>query len=1040
MLRRALSLFLLAVSAVSVWAAGPAVTVVGTDLGDLAPIFSALQLEPRLVASVAEIPRDARSVLVLASDYPRPRVLSASECDALEGLVGLGARVFVEYATLAPGTTCCGLCPVSAPQRAIHQRLVVLRQMGGLAPEDLLEEHDGAFIAPGAPPPHAETLLEYDLAYGTYRRIPAPDRSAYTVTVDLGDVYELTGVSQRYGAGQPNYTPESVELWLSEESRQFSLVERLERDAMPETVRFGLERVRARYVRLVARKSRRSPVTDFLFMGEIEVMDGSGRNVAPGRPYELTSQGEQAAAYRDNGRKLTDGLVEGHYSDGLSVGFGTGAATEGQTLPAILRVPWERGLCVFSAPAISSYTTRNFRLQSRWEELWRQLVLDLMPAESRAAVASAYVPLEAHTEPRVWAEPGAEVKLSVRTVPGAQVAAVSAQQGELALGPEADGSLVARFVAAPGTDRIEVRAATETGQATQVVLFDCRSREDKYRQAVDRNMGWFSASGVLPAADGSQGIHSQVCMAWLDGGFQNPLGSPFRVDCNAMSAQAFYLYGRLTGEQRYLRLARNIADTVLSHQYTDETRPSLGGFPWLYENSDIIYFWDDNCRIGTALLWLYHWTGEERYLRGALLNAELFRQVAREDGCVHRHAISRGALDALGREAYRQYSDGADPDFRIMHWWTLAAVTGDETYAHLARLTTDTWVQQVGLRGASHAAFYAGAAPVRERLGKLAESFLADPAVAQHGMLTVHGGEYERAFVGDCGIATEDGEPLTDQIYGTPWYFRAAVRGWKASGDEACRRMAQTVGDYLVRIQFSSPDPRLDGCWMRGFDVQAWDYYGAPYDPQYGPYAAYTGWMNAIASEAFCWYLLDEPPFVPLQTDPRAAAMVEEVRKLSPSLVSDGPNVALGCRYTLSAAAAEAYADDGIKLTDGVADGHYQDHASVGWHLQEVGQEREVRVTVDLGQSRRLKLMTQSYGAGVGDYNPDRVALWASADGREFVPVAHRIIEGRGGGYLWVMPADPVEARFLRFDLLKRRRGPSTDFLFAGEIRAYEEP
>jgi len=1020
----------------------PRIAVVGSDVADLGPILSSLQLAAVPALSLAEVPEGVGAVLVLACAYPRPTELSAGDVGRLEAMAASGVGVYLEYPSCSG--PCFGASVGSEPKRAVHQRLVALRPFGELKPEDLLDEHDGAYVPLTALPAGSDTLLEYDLAYGTYDRIARPDNSAFSLTVDLGTVRRLTAVGQRYGAGQPNYRPESVELWLSQDGESFSRAGRMAGAPMPGTVQFDTGGASARYVRLVARKWRRSPVTDFFFMGEVEVVDAEGANVALGAAYALQSECEQSAAYRDNGSKLTDGRIEGLYSDGLSVGWGT-AAPEETTFPGLVRIQWGKGAVLLSAPRISDFAARNFRPVARWEALWRHILLELLPAESREQMASRYVPLEAHTEPRVWATPGTQVRLVVRSAPDARVTAASSQHGALRLEQGEDGALRAGFTATPGTHSIDVRSETEQGTARRVVTFDCRSREEKYREALDRNMAWFLRSGVLPAQDGSEGIISQVCMAWLDSGLKDPLGSPFRVDCNAMSAQALYLYGMLSGDERYRTIARNIADTVLAHQYTDPALPSLGGFPWLYENSDTIYFWDDNSRIGDALLWLYHWTGEERYLRGALLGAELFRQVAREDGCVHRHAISKGDLDRIGREAYRQYSDGTDVDYRLAHWWTLAAVTGGETYGRLAETTSRTWLGHAGIEGSAYVARYRGDA-AGEHLRKLAESFLSSPMVVRHGMVTTHGGEYQRAFTGDCGIATRDGEPLTDQIYGTPWVFRAGVRAWRATGDETCRRLCETVGDYLVRIQFRHEDPRLDGCWMRGFDVEQWDYFGAPYDPQYGPYSAYTGWMNSVASSAFAWYLMEADPFIPTGAHPQAAELAAEVRRLSPPQVSERENVALGCPYVVSDGASEAYRDDGRKLTDGVADGHYGDKQSVGWYLPQEssgsgdGVGMHVVVTLDLERARSLKLITQTYGAGVGAYNPDLVRVSLSRDGGEFTDVAQSPIEGRGGGLLWLVLPGPVEARFVRFELSKRRRGPTSDFLFVGEIRAYEEP
>lgn len=1036
---RAVAGMLAAAAAVCADPGDPEVVVVGRDTGDIAPCLAAFRLSASLAPDVEAVPSSAAAVLVLAGEgSPAPRELTASEARRLERLAAGGARVFVEYARSPGGLFGC--TPAAEPRRPLHERLAVLRPMGVLQPEDLLEEHDQACLPFEALPAAAEALLEYDRALGTYRRIPTPERGLVTVVVDLGTTRTLTSASQRYGAGQPSYYPESVELWLSSDGKDFRPAGRLEASPMPETVRFDLPGEQARFVRFAIRKLRRSPVTDFLFLGEIEVRDAAGRNAALGAPYAVYAARGPSPAYPDDGRKLTDGVVEGLYTDGLSVGWTTPAPPTDARSPALVRVPHGEGMALLCAPCISTFRRREFRLTERWEELWRAVLLELLPPARRAEIAARRVPLAVHTEPRLWAEPGTPVKLVVETAPGAAVTARSERHGPLTLAP-ADGLLAASFAAPNGLDRITVTAATASGNAVCTVPFEGLPRAQAYRRALDRNLVWFRRSGVLPASDGSRGIYSQVCLAWLDSrapGY-DPLGSPFRVDCNAMSAEAFYLYGLLTGDAECRAIARNLADTVLAHQYTEAGRASLGGFPWLYEDNETLFLWDDNCRIGTALLWLYHWTGEERYLRSALLGAELFRQVARDDGCVHRHAIQRGELDRLGREAYRQFADGRDPEFRLMHWWTLAAVTGDGAFRALAETCTRLWGPAAGPFGGSFAAHYAPDERLAGRLADHAERFLGNPEVRRFGMGTVGGGGYEAAFEGDCGIATADGEPLTDQLYDTPWRFLWALRAWKATGSDPCRRMCESVGDYLVRTQFASPDPRLDGCWMRGFDVQRWEVYGAPYDPAYGPYSAYTGWMNAIAAQAFAWYLLDESPFIPPGRHPEAARVLGAVRALSPVLLSDGPNVALGCPYRFSEPPCPAYPDSGGELTDGVIDGPYEDQHSVGWSLPAQGAALSITLDLDLGRVRRVRLVTQQYGAGRGDYNPDLVRMSGSPDGIEYQALGVQRFAARDAGLLWQMLPQPAEVRWLRLELAKRRISPVTDFLFVGETRVWED-
>ena len=73
---------------------------------------------------------------------------------------------------------------------------------------------------------------------------------------------------------------------------------------------------------------------------------------------------------------------------------------------------------------------------------------------------------------------------------------------------------------------------------------------------------------------------------------------------------------------------------------------------------------------------------------------------------------------------------------------------------------------------------------------------------------------------------------------------------------------------------------------MRGFDIENWEYYGANYDPWYGPHSAYTGWSNSFISIALALYLLDEGFFRPKQfykSDPAVKDTLKEIRAIQPN-------------------------------------------------------------------------------------------------------------------------------------------------------------
>ncbi|MCC6446444.1 MAG: discoidin domain-containing protein [Armatimonadetes bacterium] len=977
------------------------------------------------------------AVIVCSLQYPRPNTLTPAQQKGLEGFVRAGGRAYVEFSR-GQSSPLFGVKPSAEPQRDFFRRLFVrslhpaTRTLGADA---LLEEHNSAFL-PYAPPAGAKRLLDYGKALGTYRLYRR--EPGVRIVLDLQKTHAIRRIAQRYGAQEPNYRPEKVVIATSADGKTWRPLTTSAGSPLLPGVDISFPPRPARYVRFQAIKFRRSPVADFLFIGETEVFDSAGRNLALHKPYTLSP----TPSLPDSGHFLTDGHPEGRWSERLAPGWGTQAPPEEDRSPGLAEIPFGKGTVLLALTKLSDFRSRRYRLTARWEELLRQAALYTLPSSIRRQAQRHYIPLSAHTEPRRWQEPGQPVRLVVRTAPGVHVAVRCANLRLPPARPGRNGRYEWAFTPPAGNHRLHIEAASAVSRRKAAVLLEVSPRREKYRQALDQNIRWFMRSGVLPARDGSGGVYAQRCMAWLDGGPwdggpHDALPSPYRVDCNAASAVALWLYGDVSEQTQYHAVSRRIADTMLPSQFADPSKASFGGWKWLYEKSDTLYFWDDNTRVTVALLWLYGRTGDRRYLEAGLKTTELCRAVAQEDGVIARHAIEPVELDALGRAAYRQFRQGMFVDFDLIRWAWAAGVSGDPLYRELALTCARTRGHQAIQRGLPFALFLNPDPKLRETLLQSWQAYLKNPDVRRYGVPRTGGHDFQYAFINDCSIGTLPGEPLTDQLYTVPHLLLQAWWAYKATGDWRCLEAFHRIGDYLARIQSQDSDPRLQGAWMRGFDLEAWEEYGAPYDPFYGPYSAYTGWMNAFASTALALYLLNESPFPPEKGNPEARAVLDSLRRQPPPDRTQQKNIALHRPYTLEPAPQGAYPDSGGELTDGVIDGPYEDGLSTGYPIPVEGQSIAVTTTLDLGEIKTIGMAAQRYGATRSGYNPDRVELYASEDGIRYRKIAEIPLGESAVGSLWLPLKEPAQTRFLRFRAFKTRRAGS-DFLFIGETIAYE--
>jgi len=971
------------------------------------------------------------SSLVLCSlNYPEPNFLSQEDEIKLKSFLENGGKVFLEYSTSSKNEL-FGI-KLNNPKRMLHERLIISGShyiTKDLEPNTLFDEHNSAFL----PPKQWEgaTILNYGRVLGTYKLFQPQDW--VEINLDLGAIYSLFLYRQRYGASIADYCPEKLEIYLSQNGKDFQKEGQVERNLLGQIVEIPLKGNRARYLKIKVYKYKRSPTTDWLFLGELEVLDDKGKNIALRKPYTLSPS--PSPNYPDDyPGKLTDGIVEGHYSDKLSVGFLV-PSPPSPLQPVIVSLKIGKGELMSSFLKISDYEKRFFRPSEKWETLLKNIVLFLLPDEERSKIEDSYIPLRVWSEPRKWVVPGEKFKIIARTRPGASIKARFGEreiqmreveegfwEGEMSLGKE-------------GNYEIEVVAIKGRVKKEGLLEIEVKTREKKYREVLDKNINWFLRSGVMPKGDGSEGVYNQRCIAWFDGGPLESLPSPYRVDCNAKSALAFYLYGKLTKDEKFKRIAEKIIDFMLPHQISDPKRPSFGGWPWLYEKINTIYFWDDNTRTALCLLYLYKDTGKEKFLIPALRTLELCRRVAHSDGLITRTAVEPEELDRLGCSAYRQFQQGIASDFDLLRWFSAYAITGDEEYERLAETCHRCWKHISTVRGLPIAYFYTKDEEAKERIINYWRSYMENPDVKRWGVPRVDAPDYSLAFEGDCSITTDANDPLSDQLYQTSFLLLHAWWSYKATGEDVCLSAFHKIGDFLARIQMESEDEKINGAWVRGWDLENWECFGAPYDPNYGPYSAYTGWMNSIIDIAYCLYLLNENLFPPPMKDEKALSMLKELRAIELKEMIGKENIALNCPYTLHSIPEGKYGDSSPgKLTDGIIDGRYEDGLSVGWHIEE-GKEIAVEMLLDLGVEKEIAMVAQRYGAGEIGYIPDEVVLLASDDGENFREIGRA--KPQIPGFLYIPLSQPLKTRFVKFIIKKARHSPATDFLFVGETLVY---
>lgn len=372
------------------------------------------------------------------------------------------------------------------------------------------------------------------------------------------------------------------------------------------------------------------------------------------------------------------------------------------------------------------------------------------------------------------------------------------------------------------------------------------------KSGLEAGFGWFVNSGILPRIDGAGGVYENVHS------HHGGLTKDFRPDCHAQSALAFYLYGKYTGDPKWLGLSFGLLDFIIKEgmQDEDETSCSYGFWKWFDYPGAYPHqiFTDDNSWVATVLLYIGRQENNEEYLRRGLLTAKALLKTQRANGLRPEQIVREGPK--------REVS--FNPHFEsICHVAFLQAylVSGDESFLQTALrgMTTlkdnkDKWKWMYS-RTAALARYLFPLSLVLQIVKKqdtwLAEFnwTISELKSFQHNLGAIEEAENpdpKRFGQEDTGVFINDGEGIADLLYTNNFLLLNLWEGWKGSGDPEVLKFYQELRGFILKVQITSDFTKFDGAWMRAFDLNQGEYYGNLGDTGWGPYCIESGWTQGI--------------------------------------------------------------------------------------------------------------------------------------------------------------------------------------------------
>ena len=379
-----------------------------------------------------------------------------------------------------------------------------------------------------------------------------------------------------------------------------------------------------------------------------------------------------------------------------------------------------------------------------------------------------------------------------------------------------------------------------------------------------------------PDGDGSLGVLEGHCSAIYKDGRQ-AYRYWLRDDVQGESSMAFAIAGDLLGEERYKAISERLGDYSF-REFRDGPRndpgsPSFGLLSWAYTHK-WVYYGDDNARsiLGSILAGKVLGTSKwDKQIKEAIdANFNTTGRNGFRGPRLHEADIQANGL------AYYQNRDIVNPHPHFESWlwacylWEYAR-SGDRKYLDLAEkgisLTMaaypDAWnwtngIQQERARMVLPLAWLYRVRPTEEHKGWL-DSITADLAANQVecGAIREELGDPARGHygsqksnaeygTGEAPLIFENGDPVADMLYTCNFAVFGLHEAACATGDPKIREMAESLADFLIRIQARSDTYKnVDGAWFRAFNYRNWDYWASNADAGWGAQSTLTGWIQS---------------------------------------------------------------------------------------------------------------------------------------------------------------------------------------------------
>lgn len=399
---------------------------------------------------------------------------------------------------------------------------------------------------------------------------------------------------------------------------------------------------------------------------------------------------------------------------------------------------------------------------------------------------------------------------------------------------------------------------------------------DCLQKAVKQAVTWHERSGVLRDPSGRKGCFEMIRSQNLK------VRSNLRMDAQLLGGLLFYMHGRRVGSRANMRCGENLIRHMLDNGIQVEKGYARGFFKWFLDfNDGPDYVWaNDTARGGLVMLKMNALTGKTEYMQRALALGDAILRWLESQG---RHCLSfkisqcRSIKDTLTPGGYSEnpifYAEIAS--FLLQ----LYRVSGQKTYKQAVLKFARPMIRRfpkVKAISFSTNLIYSRTllmlCCIQDMIGEDCSEkinwILDCLEKLQHSSGGIAEPEINIRIGAEAGVGIGDGsDNIADLLYCNNFFACALgvlvrTRQPFTTDMPKAKAIYQKLLRFLVNVQIDSPDQRLNGGWMRAYDLAHNEYYGLNKDKDWGPYCIMGGWVMGYVPLAFLAELGEPSLFV----------------------------------------------------------------------------------------------------------------------------------------------------------------------------------